>query len=722
MSIAAAVQSALEARRDAARVHSFAERDVSGEARDQGGKWTAGAGPSHRDLAGILNRHIRPLTPSEIEVDEDDEFSTTTQHGGRVEHFDAELDTMASSMGVEGKGVWDVSFGDDDYSHQTTGKAGSAAVGVFSRVASALNEFIKRKEPKRFAFSAEGNQPSRVSLYDKVAPLIAHRFGYKLKRRPHGQGAEYIFRRLKDHEVKPEEIVNDHTNFSEEFVADWFNSFAETDWSHTPSPRTQNKWTNVRTGKVVYSPTNPGGARQGQPAAQPAGDYKLDIKPGQAIPKKEFQQRFGTPKPEKKAPIPGDYELDVPGAKKTGKGAADREQVFQDVRGKVKSLLAGERTPEAAQDLLAHLSKLTVKQLTAIKQEYGLKASGKKAELVAKISQRMGGGEGKATPKVEAPKVAEKPAPKSKTAPAGKPEEDGTEEYDQHIGSGKIGQNTINFTPNPSSIANGGEKTIMVDAKKLDQAWKGDQHYLPTGEPGASEKNGGRASFKKFLETGKPVQSSRAYLGSDGKLAFEDGRHRFAVMRDAGIDQVAVSVPRDQAADMAKKFGATAKPAPTKRPITKAGVAHTKKKLAEGKIKPVEGGPVVKSAASNEMIDKHVTLPTGAKVHPDELDRIEHDDDASGEFHLKPKGEEKAGAAAKKHLDDLLAKAKGKKLDQSSLDAGMAELAKHSSADLKKMWEDRGFLITGGGSKKAILEKIKEHVLSMMETALNTSF
>jgi hypothetical protein len=44
-------------------------------------------------------------------------------------------------------------------------------------------------------------------------------------------------------------------------------------------------------------------------------------------------------------------------------------------------------------------------------------------------------------------------------------------------------------------------------------------------------------------------------LDTQGNPSFEDGRHRFAVLRDAGIDRVAVTVPKDQAAEVQRKFG-----------------------------------------------------------------------------------------------------------------------------------------------------------------------
>lgn len=77
--------------------------------------------------------------------------------------------------------------------------------------------------------------------------------------------------------------------------------------------------------------------------------------------------------------------------------------------GKVREVLAGDRTPEGLRKLTEHLSILTVKQLHEIKRHYGLKASGRlKADLARKIAERLphaGGGKGGA-PAGSAPREA----------------------------------------------------------------------------------------------------------------------------------------------------------------------------------------------------------------------------------------------------------------------------------------------------------------------------
>lgn len=110
----------------------------------------------------------------------------------------------------------------------------------------------------------------------------------------------------------------------------------------------------------------------------------------------------------------------------------------------------------------------------------------------------------------------------------------------------------IQFTKNPRDRG----ILVMVDPKKLDRSWSKDQsHYIPPGG-GGGEIGGRRQGFKDFLRKKEPVEASRVYL-NNGHVQFDDGRHRFSVLRDEGAPKVGVMVPRDQVKDFAKKFGAT---------------------------------------------------------------------------------------------------------------------------------------------------------------------
>lgn len=71
----------------------------------------------------------------------------------------------------------------------------------------------------------------------------------------------------------------------------------------------------------------------------------------------------------------------------TPKASTKRAASQAEAHAKIKTILAGNVTPEAHAELLGHLSTLTIPQLKALRDEHGLKASGKlKADLVNNIA------------------------------------------------------------------------------------------------------------------------------------------------------------------------------------------------------------------------------------------------------------------------------------------------------------------------------------------------
>jgi hypothetical protein len=49
-----------------------------------------------------------------------------------------------------------------------------------------------------------------------------------------------------------------------------------------------------------------------------------------------------------------------------------------------------------------------------------------------------------------------------------------------------------------------------------------------------------------------------ATVDENDVVSFEDGRHRFSVLRDKGVDRIALSVPKEQAAKFRERFGEAA--------------------------------------------------------------------------------------------------------------------------------------------------------------------
>lgn len=110
------------------------------------------------------------------------------------------------------------------------------------------------------------------------------------------------------------------------------------------------------------------------------------------------------------------YERDRDGKFKR-KGAADT-YTYQAASKKIKTALKGKRTATSATELADVLSGLTVAQLKDLKAEYGIAASGRKAEFVQKIADRLDRGRREERKKKAAKKkAAKKKAPDKKQEP-----------------------------------------------------------------------------------------------------------------------------------------------------------------------------------------------------------------------------------------------------------------------------------------------------------------
>ena len=102
--------------------------------------------------------------------------------------------------------------------------------------------------------------------------------------------------------------------------------------------------------------------------------------------------------------------------------------------------------------------------------------------------------------------------------------------------------------------ARAGDVTVMVDVQKMDADWSKDpSSYI--GQDGSGQIRDRINGFKKYLETGKPIGQSEVGLGPGGTVAFTNGRHRFAVMRDMGMTEIPVSVNKGSAQKFQELYG-----------------------------------------------------------------------------------------------------------------------------------------------------------------------
>ena len=103
------------------------------------------------------------------------------------------------------------------------------------------------------------------------------------------------------------------------------------------------------------------------------------------------------------------------------------------------------------------------------------------------------------------------------------------------------------------------DAVVWVSVEKLDQAWmKGDNLYIGHGGSGAAIEDRYVRFGQWLFKTAKPVEMPIVSLNGDG-VAFTDGRHRFAWLRDHGVSAIPVQVPPEEATKFEKRFGTSKK-------------------------------------------------------------------------------------------------------------------------------------------------------------------
>lgn len=115
-----------------------------------------------------------------------------------------------------------------------------------------------------------------------------------------------------------------------------------------------------------------------------------------------------------------------------------------------------------------------------------------------------------------------------------------------------LGDKQIPITLSRSSVAIG-EKIVNVNVAKLDAAWSKDVDFYvgPNGQGGIKSRY---PNFGEWLQTADSMEASEVYVRDNGEIAFTNGRHRFAWLRDHGVTVMPVAMHPDAIAN-AKKFG-----------------------------------------------------------------------------------------------------------------------------------------------------------------------
>jgi hypothetical protein len=97
---------------------------------------------------------------------------------------------------------------------------------------------------------------------------------------------------------------------------------------------------------------------------------------------------------------------------------------------------------------------------------------------------------------------------------------------------------------------------VWIDVAKLNASWKHDRPYYIAR--GARSKIARPESYRRAGEwaaSGQPVKMPHIGFEEDGTVTFTDGRHRFAWMRDHGVRALPVTTEREEAKEIARRFG-----------------------------------------------------------------------------------------------------------------------------------------------------------------------
>lgn len=99
---------------------------------------------------------------------------------------------------------------------------------------------------------------------------------------------------------------------------------------------------------------------------------------------------------------------------------------------------------------------------------------------------------------------------------------------------------------------------VWVDLAKLDVSWRRDDGYV--GVNGVGSNMPGRYDMvpewlARFVREKRPVFMPMVGLNDEGDIAFSDGRHRVAWLRDHGAGVLPIAVPREEAAKIEARFG-----------------------------------------------------------------------------------------------------------------------------------------------------------------------
>jgi hypothetical protein len=99
--------------------------------------------------------------------------------------------------------------------------------------------------------------------------------------------------------------------------------------------------------------------------------------------------------------------------------------------------------------------------------------------------------------------------------------------------------------------------SVWIDVAKLDHSWKNDKGFYITSGGGGDAIKGRYQRFGDWLQQGLPVEMPEVSINERyQRIQFGNGRHRFRWLVDHGVTRLPVCVPKEQAQEIKKRFGA----------------------------------------------------------------------------------------------------------------------------------------------------------------------
>lgn len=134
-----------------------------------------------------------------------------------------------------------------------------------------------------------------------------------------------------------------------------------------------------------------------------------------------------------------------------------------------------------------------------------------------------------------------------------------------------------------------GYRLVNVDIRAIEKMWSKSDFYVgPDGEGGIGKRY---ANVLKYIQDNSSFEASSVYVKPDGVVGFENGRHRYAAIRDAGNRTIPVAMDAESIV-AAKEHGYLAAGDPTEITIGLTVAAPSETMLASLiKNTLIEGAP-----------------------------------------------------------------------------------------------------------------------------------